>query len=153
MFLSITRVENKRIAKYASFETLAECEAHATEYNGIVYEGEYSPQLWVENGEISIVPIQEEPQKTIARLELCLDLHLDAVAKSYGYESIKTMVTYPTSTNLKFAAEGQAAIEFRDAVYTKGIELIADVQAGNIGIPTESELLALMPKFTDFLTQ
>jgi len=95
----------------------------------------------------------ETPEQTTKRLELVLDNYLDEVAKSYGYESIKTMVTYPTSTNPKFAAEGQAAIEFRDAVYTKGIELIADVQADKISIPTESELLALMPKFTDFLTQ
>lgn len=54
--ISITRVENNRVTKYASFTSLEECASHAQEYNGIVYNGEYSPDLWVENGVVSVVP-------------------------------------------------------------------------------------------------
>jgi hypothetical protein len=93
----------------------------------------------------------ETPEQIIKRLESALDAHLDAVANSYRYESIRTMVTYALSTNPQFAAEGNAGLQFRDAVYSIGIEIIAEVQAGNREIPTESELIALMPKITDFL--
>lgn len=93
----------------------------------------------------------EKPDDIIARLEKCLDTHLDNVANAYRYESIRTMVTYATSTHPTFGKEGKAAVSFRDAVYAHGIKCLADVQNGLRPIPTEAELIAELPLFTDFL--
>jgi hypothetical protein len=93
----------------------------------------------------------ETSEQIIARLEFALDRHLDEVAKSYRYESIRTMVTYATSTHVKFGAEGYAAVQFRDAVYEHGINTLEDVQNGLREVPTEEELIAELPKFTDYL--
>jgi len=57
--ISITGIEDCRVTKYATFSTLAECEAHATEYHGIVYDGNFTPDLWVENGKITHKPLPE----------------------------------------------------------------------------------------------
>lgn len=93
----------------------------------------------------------ETPEQVISRLESVLDRHLDSTANQYRYESIRTMVTYATSEHPTFGVEGRAAVAYRDAVYAHGIQAIADVEAGNRNIPTESELIAELPKFEDFL--
>jgi hypothetical protein len=95
--------------------------------------------------------ITETPEQIIARLEGALDLHLDIVANEYRYESIRTMVTYATSEHPVFGAEGRAAVAYRDAVYAYGIQCISDVMAKLRTIPTESELIAELPPFADFL--
>jgi hypothetical protein len=102
-----------------------------------------------EDAEVVIIP--ETPEQIIARLEGVLDRHLDAVANEYRYESIRTMVTYATSEHSTFGAEGRAAVNYRDAVYAYGIQCISDVQAELRPIPTEAELIAELPPFTDFL--
>lgn len=88
--------------------------------------------------------------QTATTLEAAIDRHLDAVANSYRYESIRTMVTYATSAHPTFGPEGRAAVKFRDAVYAYGIQVMADVQAGIRDIPTEQELLAGAPLISDF---
>ena len=97
----------------------------------------------------------ETPEQTIARLEKALDNHLDAVANSYRYESIRTMVTYATSEHPTFGPEGRAAVKFRDAVYAFGIQKIADCtrEVGPEPIPTEEELLAELPNFADYIEE
>ena len=50
---------------------------------------------------------------------------LDDFAKTRGYDSILTAATYATSTNPTFAAEGQYAVEARDATWAKAFELLA----------------------------
>jgi hypothetical protein len=97
-------------------------------------------------------PTPETPEQLIARLESALDSHLDSVAVSYRYESIRTMTDYRDDPNPKFKAEGKAAYLWRSAVYTKGISLIEEVQSGQREVPTEAELIALMPLITDYLT-
>jgi hypothetical protein len=97
-----------------------------------------------------VLPFNETAEQVISRLERSLDAHIDAVANSYRYESIRTMVTYATSDHPTFGPEGRAAVKFRDAVYAYGIQVIADVEAGNRPIPTEAELIAELPPITDF---
>jgi len=101
---------------------------------------------------ITLTP--ETAEQTIARLEKALDNHLDAVANSYRYESIRTMVTYATSDHPTFGPEGRAAVAFRDAVYNFGIEKIAACtrEVDPEPIPTEAELIAELPYFTDYIT-
>jgi hypothetical protein len=102
---------------------------------------------------MSLIKIKpESPEQAAKRLELALDAHIDSVAQSYRYDSIRTMVTYATSENPQFGAEGRAAVKFRDACYVKAIEIQEDVQLGNRDIPTEAELISEMPLFESFLT-
>ena len=105
---------------------------------------------WVDAGNTPEPMDQETPEQIIQRLESVLDQHLDAVANSYRYESIRTMVTYATSTHPTFGAEGRAAVKWRDAVYAYGIKVSEDVQAGLRPIPTEEELLAGVPLITSY---
>lgn len=95
--------------------------------------------------------LEETPEQIVARLESAIDQHLDFVARSYRYETIRTMVTYATSEHPTFGAEGRAAVKFRDACYQHGIDVISDVQAGTREVPTEAELIAEMPTFESFL--
>lgn len=93
----------------------------------------------------------EMPEQTIARLEAALDSHLDSVANSYRYDSIRTMVTYDGDPHPKFDAEGKAAKAWRSACYALSIQIMDDVIAGNRPVPTEAELLAEMPAITEYL--
>jgi hypothetical protein len=95
--------------------------------------------------------INETTEQTITRLEGVLDRHLDATANLYRYESIRTMVTYATSTHPIFGVEGRAAVAYRDAVYAYGIQCIADVTNGLRSIPTEEQLISELPLFIDYL--
>ena len=94
---------------------------------------------------------QETPEQIIARLEGAIDRYLDAQAQSFRYESIRTMVTYENDPNTKFNAEGVGAKAFRSAVYTLGVSLIGEVQSGMREVPTEEELIAELPRITDFI--
>lgn len=106
---------------------------------------------WVGAGNTPEPLPSETTEEIVNRLESALDRHLDAVANSYRYESIRTMVTYATSEHLTFGPEGKAAVKFRDACYQKAIDVQKDVQAGLRPIPTEAELISEMPLFESFL--
>lgn len=72
---------------------------------------------------------------------------MDAKAGERNYDGILSLCTYATSTNPTFAAEGQAGVEWRDAVWTKCYEILVAVEAGTREVPTEQELLGELPTF------
>jgi len=96
----------------------------------------------------SAVVIQEEfLASTKSRLTSVIQSMLDETAKERNYDSILSLCTYATSPTVKFAAEGQAGVSWRDEVWAKGYTVLADVESGARAIPTESELLAELPSF------
>ncbi|MCW0458960.1 hypothetical protein NB717_000028 [Xanthomonas sacchari] len=72
---------------------------------------------------------------------------LDEVARSRGYDSIVSCASYAASTNEQFKAEAAAAIAWRDAVYAKGYELLANTPEG---VETPEAVLALLPQPGEF---
>ena len=61
---------------------------------------------------------------------------LDDFAQTRNYDSILSACTYATSSVPKFAAEGQAAVNARDATWSALYAVLADVQAGTRPMPT-----------------
>lgn len=87
------------------------------------------------------------PEETLKTMRDIIQDYLDTKSKERLYDGILSLCTYATSTNPKFAAEGQAGVEWRDACWAKGYEIMAEVQAGTREIPTVDELLAELPAF------
>ena len=86
-------------------------------------------------------PTLEQQAKTaITRL-------LDETVQARGYDSIVSCVSYIGSSNETFAAEARAASDWRDAVYTRGYELLASPPAG---VTTVAQVLDLLPRAEDY---
>ena len=95
-------------------------------------------------------PILQDPpppttEQIIAKYTAAVQKHLDDFARTLGYDGILSAATYATSTVPKFKAEGQYAVEARDATWAKCYEVLAAVEAGSHPMPTLDELLAELP--------
>ena len=74
---------------------------------------------------------------------------LDNTAKSKGYDSIFTAVTYADeASNTTFQAEGQALRAWRSEVWTSLYAILADWEGGVITEPTVDEIVAQLPTIT-----
>ena len=101
--------------------------------------------------EVRTVPPEPAPKtndEIITELTAAVQAHLDAKAKEKNYDGILSLCTYATSTNPIFAAEGQASVEWRDAVWAKCYQVLGDVLAGTRPVPTKEELITELPAFT-----
>ena len=72
--------------------------------------------------------------------------HLDSTAKTSNYDGILALCSYATSANPKFVKEGQAGVVWRDNVWAKCYEILAEVQAGTRAMPTD--IISELPEFT-----
>lgn len=84
----------------------------------------------------------KEPQEMFTD---AIQKHLDVFAQTRNYDNILSAATYATSTVLKFQAEGQYAVEARDATWAKGYEILDAVLAGQRPMPSLAEVLAELP--------
>ena len=64
---------------------------------------------------------------------------LDDFARTRNYDGILSACTYATSAVPKFAAEGQYAVQARDATWAALYQFMADVQAGTQPMPSGFE--------------
>ena len=86
-----------------------------------------------------------------ARLEFAVQDHLNNVAATAGYgtartEPIVSACSFAGAPN-PYQAEGAAFIAYRGAVWARCYELLDEVVAGTRAIPTEQELIALLPEY------
>jgi len=95
---------------------------------------------------------QEEIDAAAAELQKsytdAVQAHLDNTARERNYDGIMSLCTYAASTNARFAAEGQAGVAWRDAVWAACYAILADWQAGTIPTPTVDSLIAGLPQIT-----
>lgn len=93
-------------------------------------------------------PPPPTPEQIVAQYTAGVQQHLDSFARTRNYDGILSAATYATSAVPKFKAEGQYAVEARDATWAKCYEVLAAVEAGSRPMPTLDELLAELPVLT-----
>lgn len=85
---------------------------------------------------------------TVPEYVAAIQAVLDTKAHERNYDNILSACTYATSTVPKFKAEGQACVDWRDAMWSTAYSLLADVNAGTMEQPTLEALLAMLPSLT-----
>ena len=81
----------------------------------------------------------------IASVQQAAQQRLDAFARTRAYDGILSAATYATSAVPKFAAEGQYAVQARDASWAACYQIMADVQAGLRAMPSVEQVLSELP--------
>lgn len=81
----------------------------------------------------------------LSSLTAAVQIYLDATARERNYDGILSLCSYATSLDLTFKTEGQAGVEWRDAVWRASYTIMAAVKSGIRGIPTVEELIEEMP--------
>ena len=112
--------------------------------NWIASNSQYLTELDDQTAMMWIVRLVNPFQK----LSVAIQKHLDDKARERNYDGILSACSYATSTNLKFKAEGQALVEWRDLVWAACYSIQEQVLAGTRAIPTEAEILSELPIFT-----
>lgn len=97
---------------------------------------------------VLVDPPPPTPEQIITQYTAGVQQHLDTFARTRSYDGILSAATYATSQVPKFKAEGQYAVEARDATWAKCYEILAAVEAGSRPMPTLDELLAELPVLT-----
>ena len=92
-------------------------------------------------------PTKEEIEANVqSQLTDAVQRLLDSKARELLYDSCLSVCSYIDTGVAKFDAEGRAFRAWRSAVWAKGYEILAQVQAGQRAIPTEEQLIAELPK-------
>ena len=100
------------------------------------------PGKWRDDGTAWVAVTLEDLQ---AAFTATIQAHLDTFARTRNYDGILSAATYATSTVPKFQAEGQYAVEARDATWAKAYAILDEVMSGQRPMPSLAEVLAELP--------
>lgn len=94
-------------------------------------------------------PPAPNPSAVQAQVITATQQRLDDFACTRNYDGILSAATYAASTVPKFAAEGQYAVQARDATWAALYALLAEVLAGERPLPASFDDVApLLPSLT-----
>ena len=89
-----------------------------------------------------LYPLPETKEQTQNRLSPSLTLAINDAAKSWGYDSIESAISYINSSNPQYVKEAKAMIKWRDNVWDWAISALNNVEPGE----TAGQFLATMPE-------
>lgn len=82
-------------------------------------------------------------------LSISVQSHLDSIAQLYGYDDIKTAISYADEPSVpQYQKEGMAFREWRSITWAKFYEIMSNVSSGEISAPEPTELIALLPQLS-----
>lgn len=90
------------------------------------------------------VVVPESPDSIKKRLADAVQAHLDGESRLRGYDNIVNACGYAAATN-PFQVESMSFVSWRGNVWAKCYQIMAEVEDGQRPIPTESELIAMLP--------
>jgi len=100
---------------------------------------------WLAAGGVPEPADAPSAEEMIASVQQAVQERLDAFARTRAYDGIMSAATYAASAVPKFAAEGQYAVQARDATWAACYQIMADVQAGMRAMPSVDDVLAELP--------
>ena len=100
---------------------------------------------WLAAGGVPKPADAPSAEEMIASVQQAVQERLDAFARTRAYDGILSAATYATSAVPKFAAEGQYAVQARDASWAACYQIMADVQAGLRAMPSVEQVLSELP--------
>lgn len=100
---------------------------------------------WLSAGGVPEPADPPSPDEMIAAVQVAVQQRLDTFARTRAYDGILSAATYAASAVPKFAAEGQYAVQARDATWAACYQIMADVQAGLRPMPTIEHVLSELP--------
>ena len=98
--------------------------------------------MWIDGVWVDVTPLTETDYTD------AIQSMLDGAAQARRYTDGNTMSTYVNSTNEAWAAEAQAFVAWRDAIWAYAYEQLALVMSGQRDQPTVEELVAELPTAT-----
>ena len=99
--------------------------------------------------EVRVVPApttEELQQRIQIQLTYAVQNVLDSKAQELMYDNCLSVCSYVDTGVAKFDAEGKAFRAWRSAVWAKGYAILDEVKTGRRAIPTEEELIAMLPQ-------
>lgn len=94
-----------------------------------------------------VEPTQEEIEQRIQKqLTNAVQSVLDKKAQELLYDNCLSVCSYIDTGVPKFDDESRAFRKWRSAVWSKGYEILDLVKSGEMAIPSEEELIALLPE-------
>ena len=79
-------------------------------------------------------------------MEDAVHAHIEATAKSNGYESEASLASYVSSTNADWAMDAAVFVQWRDAVWTAALAGIDAVKAGQAQVTDMDAFISSLPK-------
>lgn len=99
-----------------------------------------------DGGPVAVNPPPPTKEETQARMVILVQARLEDAAKAMGYDSILSACSYADEPAVtKFQNEGKLLRAWRSLTWEKCNQIVAQVNAGTLQIPSESELFNMLP--------